>query len=141
MTKTQYTVIREIYSIPSINKLEIKRIEDWKNVEFQSSSGLTEEFAAFAKMYRTYINKMAKKEGLQLVSWNRGHFYCSGFLKNANTGKLAYFSCSDVRFLSREWLNNILIRTAQHDKDYTGGQNNFCSLDNMAKSALNLTAN
>jgi hypothetical protein len=75
----------------------------------------------------------------ELVNWNRGHFYISAFFKNKLTEKLIYISCSDVRFFPNEWCFNILIRTVKHDKDYSGGANNFTSLYTIYEDAVRLT--
>jgi hypothetical protein len=97
-------------------------IENWLDYEFYSSSGLTEEFASFTKDFKKYLKDNLTKD-YELVNFNRGHFYLSGFIKNIQTNKYMYFSTSDVRFFKNEWYNNILVRTAEHEKDYTGGRN------------------
>ena len=56
-----------------------KDISKWLGYHFQSSSGLTEEFALFAKHIRSELKKII---GYDLVYYNRGHFYFSAFLKN-----------------------------------------------------------
>jgi hypothetical protein len=121
-----------------MDRIKSGGIEEWLDVSFQSSSGLTEEFALFAKQYKKAI---AKAMGdYELVSFSRGHFYMSGFFRSPHTGKLVYFSTDDVRGSNNGWFDNILIRTAQHDKDYTGGSNCFSSLENIRDRADDLTA-
>lgn len=100
-------------------------MEVWLGFKFESSCGLTREFAAFNRDFRSWVKKNLS-EGARLVSWNRGHFYCSGFIERA--GKFVYFSCSDVRSFRDEWHDNLLIRTAKHDKDYRGGGNCWTKL-------------
>ena len=68
-----------------------------------------------------------------------GHFYCSGFLKNVHTGKFAYFSISDVRHFSDSWVDNILLRTASHEKDYTGGRNQSTTILKIGQDASEIT--
>jgi len=96
-------------------------INKWLDYTFESSSGLTEEFAQFARDFKKELIKVIKPD-FELINYSRGHFEISGFLKD-KYGKFIYFSTSDVRYFKNEWFNNILIRTAQHDKDYTGGRN------------------
>ena len=108
----------------------------WLGYHFESSSQLTEEFANFSRMIKSELKKTA---GYELVSYNRGHFYFSAFLKNNKTNKLIYLSCDDVRG-SDGWYNNLLIRTAQHNKDYTGGRNNFVKFTDIKTQADILTA-
>lgn len=116
-----------------------KGIEAWLGHQFESSSRLTEEFAVFARAYKKHIINLLGN-GLSLTVWNRGHFEVSGFVQNEQTGRLAYFSCSDVRHWPDEWYNHILIRTAKHEKDYTGGPNRYWSLDTFSAAVNRLTA-
>ena len=64
-------------------------------------------------------------------------FDVSGFFE-LNSGEIYYFSISDLRWDK----NEMLIRTANDFKDYTGGSNGFISLnsefENNLKSYLNL---
>lgn len=114
-------------------------IEAWRGYHFASSSGLTEEWATFSAKMRAHLKKTLAPD-FTLISYNRGHFYFSAFIKNNATGKLAYISCSDVRYFSEEWYNSLLIRTAQHDKDYTGGVNGFTTLPKLREAANRLTS-
>ena len=77
-----------------------KTLRGWLGLQFESSSGLTEEFANFARDYKKFLSRL---EGFELVRFLRGHFYISAFLKNTATGKLAYISSSDVRYFRDEW--------------------------------------
>lgn len=109
----------------------------WQGVEFESSSSLTPQFAEFAKDWRADLKKITGPD-FEIVSFNRGHFYLSGFLKHAS-GKFVYFSISDVRYFGADtWKNDILIRTAEHDRDYTGGPNNRATLKDIKIRALEL---
>jgi hypothetical protein len=117
----------------------MKRLEDWQGIEFQSSCYKTEEFKAFARMFRARIKKEAGAWGLDLVDFNTGHFYLSGFLKRRDNGNLVYFSTDDVRGSSR-WYSDILVRTAKHLKDYTGGANRSASIQNMGERSFALSA-
>lgn len=113
-------------------------VKDWLDVAFESSSGLTEEFAKFNREIKSYVKDLVKDD-FELANWNRGHFYFSGFLKNKKNGEFVYFSASDVRHFSNGWYNNLLIRTAKHDKDYSGGSNASTKLTNLATKANELT--
>lgn len=110
----------------------------WVDYQFESSSGLTQEFASFARDFRKYIKSVCGQE-YELENWSRGHFEVSGFIKNKATGKYAYFSTSDCRFFPNEWFEKVLIRTAEHAKDYTGGRNGFFRLDQMSEAIDGLT--
>ena len=136
---TPFTVERTVYGPPTIKTTVIRKLEDWRSVTIESSTGPTPEWIAFARMYRAHIARDATRHGLDLVSWRRGHFDASAFFKNRTTGRLAYLSISDVRFFRNECMENILLRTAAHDKDYTGGPNCWTTLDTLSETLERLT--
>ncbi len=86
---------------------------------FESSSGKTPEFLAFARTFKAEFMAGLKARGAKEFEFSVGHFYLSGFF-TAPDGGLLYFSIDDVRW-SKPGL--LLIRTAKHRKDYTGGSN------------------
>lgn len=104
-----------------------KGIQQWSGYNFESSSGLTEEFAQFAKDFKKYIKDNIPTNGAELVAFNRGHFCCSGFIKRGE--KFVYFSIGDVR--GNDSWKNFLIRTAKSATDYTGGSNDWTSIENF----------
>lgn len=67
--------------------------------------------------------------------------YCeaTGFIKNPN-GKLIYYASEDYRypFMGRDWTSSVLYRTAAHEKDYTGGTNNFSDLEHLKENVEKL---
>lgn len=119
-------------------KKEVKKkgIEGWVGYIFESSSGLTEEFASFARDIKKHLTEIMKKEGFSLVSFSRGHFYFSAFFEK--NGKYIYVSSDDVRYSVNGWYNNLLVRTAKHDKDYTGGSNDWATLQGLPEKANKL---
>ena len=108
-------------------------------MEFESSCYSTPEFMAFAAMYKKRINKEIELFGMKVVKWSNGHFYCSAFIENIKTGKLAYLSISDVRHFSGSWYGNILVRTAKSLKDYCGGSNHSSKLSEVGSALAKLT--
>lgn len=52
---------------------------------------------------------------------------------------MVYFRISDVRFFKNEWIDEILVRAAYNEKDYKGGRNNFCRLEDIGKYFNTLT--
>jgi len=109
-------------------------MEHWLNIMFQSSSGSTEQFASFVKDFKKYL--FTKKNRL---TFHVGHFYISGFYHNMESDQYAYFNIPDVRFFRDEWFNHVLYRTAENDKDYTGGVNRYCRLENLLTNLESLT--
>lgn len=118
---------------------EIKKqgIKGWLEYTFESSSGLTEEFARFSRDMKKELKKIMID--YELVNYSRGHFYYSVFFKNIKNDKLVYISSSDVRYFQDNWYNNLLIRTAEHEKDYTGGFNDWATLPKLKEKADYLT--
>lgn len=117
----------------------------WLNNRFESSSQKTAEFTQFARDFKSDIKNLIGDNAnvcghYKLVDFSVGHFYVSGFIQNQNSGKLAYFSIDDVRFSPDNWSESVLIRTAQHIKDYTGGMNHYTQLLDIAEQLECLTA-
>ena len=108
-------------------------MKKWKNHYFESSCYKTEDFKAFARDLKRYITKELPHP-MKIVEWNVGHFYVSGFIQKSE--QYVYFSIRDVRYCN--WYDNVLIRTAAHDKDYTGGWNNYTSIEFFGQSVQNL---
>jgi len=113
------------------------KTDKYINYTFESSSVKTEEFKSFARAFKGDIKELIQSD-FELVSFSVGHFYISGFLKFNLNGKYIYFSISDVRHFPNQWRTNILVRTAEHEKDYTGGSNNYTTLENFKHNAVML---
>jgi hypothetical protein len=129
---------RELAALRNRQATSRAGIQSWLGYQFQSSSGPTEGWKAFVADYRKEVKRVCGKV-LEVASFHKNHFEVSGFLRNPATGKLVYFSVSDVRFWPDRWFNEILIRTAKDVKDYTGGRNCYCSLPDLQAKALELT--
>jgi hypothetical protein len=118
----------------------MSNIQKWLDVEFNSDVQKTPQFTKFVKDFKKELRDDCELVNLEIASFSAGHFFVSGFLQNQQTGKYAYFNISDVRFFKNDWYYNVLVRTAQHLKDYTGGANKFTQLSDLADVASNLTA-
>lgn len=119
-----------------------KLIRDFKGWDFYSGTyihenGMTKETKSFFKRLK---NALAEQMGDQyeIIGGKMNWYTTSGFVKHKETGKLVYFSISDVRFSQDRWIDDILIRTAQHDKDWTGGSNNYTELTSFKENVENL---
>ena len=74
------------------------------------------------------VRKALKQADFTDIKFLNGHYYFSGFATKNN--KVIYFSISDVRhFPPTGGGADLLIRTAKDYKDYTGGSNNYSSLE------------
>ena len=102
----------------------MKRITDKIDSGFQSSSGVTSEWKSFVTKFRNDLGKELDKVGAENYTMSRGHFYVSGFFQLGE--QWYYFSISDVRFFPDK---RMLIRTADHPKDYTGGRNEYVNIE------------
>lgn len=122
ITKENITYTRE--QVPdTLNK--------FKTWQFTSGSVIDEDFRVFARLFKGYATNNLP-EGANLVRFSRGHYYVSGFIERQ--GKFVYFSISDVRFFPGGWHNDILVRTAVTDHDYTGGNNCYTTLENFSRT-------
>jgi hypothetical protein len=114
-------------------------MDKWLGRVFHSSISKTEEFKQFARDFKKEVKARLGNKELVLEKCSVGHFLISGFIRNVATGKLAYFSVSDVRFFQDWWNKRILIRSAEHVKDFSGGGNQFCRLVDFRESAERIT--
>ena len=103
----------------------LSKFKDW---EFSSSSIAGEDFEVFVKLFKKYIRGHLPA-GAKLHKFNPSHYCLSGFISKGD--KFIYFSIPDVRYFPRRWQDNILIRTAKSEQDYTGGSNNYTSLEDF----------
>lgn len=104
-------------------KITLTQLAEQIRQGFQSSTERTTEFSTFSKHFKSAIKQILDEHGATLKSYSIGHFYVSGFYEK--NGKIGYFSLKDVRSETP----SLLYRTAAHEKDYTGGQNNHITLD------------
>jgi len=112
-----------------------KDVEGFMDWRFTSGGTTGPDFNEFARLFKIWLKKQLPATA-QLVNFNKGHYYLSGFITN-KTGRHVYFNVGDVRF-NRNWHNSIYVRTAKSDRDYTGGQNVNTSLESMVRDALEL---
>lgn len=103
---------------------------------FESSTGTTPAFTKYANTFKRELVARLEEIGAELVNFNRGHFYVSGFFRKGE--QLFYFSQPDVRSGMGGLMgaDSILVRTAKHDRDYTGGRNHYSRLGELLFSSL-----
>lgn len=91
---------------------------------------------AFDREVRKFITRQIKPYGYGLVK-KKGSPYCesSGFATDGQ-GHYVYYNVPDFRYW--DWENNVLIRTAENEKDYRGGVNHNTSLKDIGKVIDNL---
>lgn len=110
---------------------------------FESSSGTTPEFLNFVRTFKREFTKELKSVGATDIKIGKGHFYVSGFF--TVNGQPYYFSLSDVRGMDYALENHpntcgsqLMYRTAQDYKDYTGGSNQWISIKSGMAKEMNI---
>ena len=108
-----------------------KNMEKWIGYHFELIGCKPgKDFSNFSRNLKAELTAQIREKGCELVSYNKGYFYISGFVYNCLTEKYMYFSVGDVRY-EKNWKNRILVREAKNEKDYTGGVNQWTSLENF----------
>ena len=115
----------------------IKDLEKYIDYEFSSGCYTGDDYKSFQTKYINFLRSICKQNHWQLVNVGRNHYCFSAFIKSAEN-KCIYISISDVRFLTNEWYNNILIRTAKNEQDYHGGFNHRTTLKELEMKAMEL---
>lgn len=113
-----------------------KSLQLFVNYRFSSGGYIGDDFKLFNTKYRNAIKKLLPN-GYEIHSWSRGHYYCSAVIRDIE-GRFIYMSIGDVRYWPNEWVEDILIRTMKHDKDWTGGTNHRTDLINFTKDIQQL---
>lgn len=85
----------------------------------------TNEYKSFTRSFKSTLKKIGDENGFKIAKFSVGHFYVSGFLEMKD-GKLIYFSHHNGD-------SRILVRTAKHLKDFTGGHNNYCLFSELGE--------
>lgn len=97
---------------------------------FSSGGVAGEDYLSFQRKYKNYLNKILPA-GAVIQQWNKNHYEFSAVIER--NGKLAYLRIADVRYCPNEWFTNILVRTMAHNKDWTGGPNQYACLFNLTE--------
>jgi len=109
----------------------INKMISWKHHHFSSGAYIGEDFQEFSKDFKSYLKRIMETIGGTLLSFNKGHYYCSAFVIRRSDNQVIYISTSDVRS-GENTFNNILVRTAKSDKDFTGGSNRHTPIEDLA---------
>lgn len=114
-------------------------LKKWYNKKIEDYGSCTSpEYMQFQKEYKGVLKEIAKKNNMNLHSFNKNHYQFSAVMQSNRTNQFYYISISDVRYFNNEWADNILYRTMEHEKDWTGGTNLYSSLENLSQELLNL---
>ena len=110
----------------------------WLNHTFSYGTDPLPDYVEFQRKMRFDLKRIAKNNNLELHSFNKNHYEFSAVLKDIHEDKFIYVSISDVRYWKNEWYNHVLIRTMEHDKDWTGGSNHYCKWEEIGMKAREL---
>ena len=126
----------------SSDKKLAKFVSDYANYQFESSIDETKEFKSFSTKFKNVIKSILEETNPNFIldSFNIGHFYVSGFIKNQDNNKFVYFSISDVRCgnVRHDVLDKILVRTAENNKDFTRWSDLFSFKFNRQNKCLRI---
>lgn len=104
---------------------------------FESSCGKTPEYLAWHRLFKKEFTKFLESKGMTGIDIKKpNHFDMSGFFKDGAKDQIWYFSISDLRGFK----DTMLIRTADHYKDYSGGRNQFAPLDTFERFESNFNS-
>lgn len=110
----------------------LKRYKNkWDEHEFSTGSYAGKDYLEFQKDCRSDLKKMAKENDMELVSFNKNHYCFSAVLKD-DEDRYVYVSQSDVRFFMKD---EVLVRSMEHEKDWSGGRNTFCTWGEVGERA------
>lgn len=98
--------------------------------DFESSSVDTEQFKEFVRTFKKEFKGLLKNY-ITKIEFSKGHFEISGFF-TLLLDDIYYFNLGDVRWNK----DQMLIRKAEHYKDWTGGQNSFILVNDKFKENL-----
>lgn len=116
-----------------------KFLNTWYDKEIEDCGEITsQDYKKFQKSYKSVLKDIGKDIDFELYSFHPNHYEFSAVMKSNLTNQFYYISISDVRYWRSEWANNILYRTMEHDKDWSGGSNHYSTLEELGKNLLNL---
>jgi len=115
---------------------KLYELEKYLCYEFSSGPYTGQDYKSFQTKYINYLRGLCKANGWTLASVGRNHYEFSAFIMYEN--KYVYLSISDVRFFKNDWHNDILVRTANGERDFRGGENRRAMLPHLQSAVKRL---
>lgn len=103
-----------------------KLLSKRSNHEFSSWTTTGSDFISFARDLKKELKLIAKNLWAELTMWKPWHYMTSRFM--SRNDKHVYWSVGDVR---RGSIDRVMLRTAQHTKDWTWWSNTFSTLEKV----------
>lgn len=102
-------------------------IKKWNGKTLQDDvCYVSKEFNTFQNAFKREVARIAQENGAELVSYIKGHYDMSGFIRKGK--KYLYFNYSNYMKRNKVDFNNrqaFFCRIAKNENDYRGGVNNF----------------
>ncbi|MCD7832946.1 MAG: hypothetical protein LUH00_02995 [Lachnospiraceae bacterium] len=114
--------------------------DTWKIHDFSTGITSGDDYKKFQRNMRSDLRKQAADNHMVIQEFSGSHYEFSAILKSETTGKLVFVSISDVRFFKNQWFNHVLFRRMKDEKDYSGGNNHFCSWPEIGRKAAQLAS-
>lgn len=108
-----------------MEKARIDFFRKWHGVQLEDWGGCrSDEYKAFERAFKRMLTTIAKDLGATLVWFNPMHYDESAMFER--DGKYVYLNhANNLSNRSRPVLHRILVRTAEYEKDFHGGPNNY----------------
>lgn len=107
-------------------------VKKWNGKKLlDTGSYVSKDFSTFQNAFKRQMKTIAEDMGATLVSFNKGHYYMSGFIEK--NGHYVYFCYSRIWNRSTPNLmdnGSMYVRTAKDAKDFRGGMNHNISFYN-----------
>lgn len=117
-----------------------KFLKEYDGYVFEDrGSQCSDDFKSFARKFKGFL-KRNLPSCCKIVDHHCGHYDLGGFVER--DGKYAYYHWSWDRFSpvnvseGHNFRTAVLYRTAENEKDFRGGHNQFCSLEQFPGKIL-----
>lgn len=116
-----------------------KKMKKWIGYQFSTGVEIGNDYKEFQKDARADLRKMLKDAGMQLLTFNGSHYQFSAVAKNPENERHVYISIIDVRYWQDKWVNTVLCRAMNHDRDWSGGVNQYCPWNQVGEKAKEIS--
>ena len=93
---------------------------------------------ALERAYKRYLTALCKESNWQLTAFHKNHYEFSCFIRFRD--RVVFLSIPDVRYRKNEWHSHILVRFAESEKDFRGGQNHYTDIPHLKQDIERLFA-
>lgn len=116
-------------------------LQRWFGFWFSSGSVAGSDYREFEHAYIQWLRK-ALPSGYTLKAYSNHYEFTGVVTYDAGDCKrFVYVSIPDVRFCLDKWATSILVRTMRTPTDWVGGRNNYCTIDRLVPTIVELAEN